>query len=333
MLGAVGNRKQRIELHAGEDGVDHSVFGAAGVDAPAGDLYFGRGGVEALVLKFAEFASVDCVGLFGAKNLRVEILCPPSDFLVGGERSADRAVRQFRMRGVVGEEVHDLGDPGLVIGAQECRAVRDDQVLADVGEELGEIGGTHDDRRGGVLFVEDYVLTPVILDDAGIDALAGACGRGVHVRDEADGGFCSREFGIDIAVLSVINRLYAHLTELLIEEPRQVVLFGGGGLGGNFFGRLGVDLYIAEKPVNECGVCDHKVSPECYYSKPMQMRGRADASLQAAGMRRCGSRSGPLKGDQTERFCNTYDSTEAVLSVILYVTIKRDYHCVQRGFL
>ena len=49
----IGNRKQRIELHAGEDGVDHSVFGAAGVDIHAVHRNPGARGIEVFILQLA----------------------------------------------------------------------------------------------------------------------------------------------------------------------------------------------------------------------------------------------------------------------------------------
>ena len=132
VLRSLRRGKQLVELHSGQNSAEHRVFGIAGVDAPAGDLNSRGSGVEALVLDLAELASVGGIGFLGTETRNVEVVRAAADLLVGREGDADRPVRELRMRGVVGEEVHDLRDACLVIGAQKSRAVRDDEVFPDV---------------------------------------------------------------------------------------------------------------------------------------------------------------------------------------------------------
>ena len=60
-----------------------------------------------------------------------------SDFFIAGEADADRPVDDFRMMQQMDGRRHDHGDSRLVVGTQECRAVRGDDGAAD---QLGEGG-------------------------------------------------------------------------------------------------------------------------------------------------------------------------------------------------
>ena len=79
--------------------------------------------------------------------------------------------------------IHDFGQPGLVVGAQQRGAVSGDDVVADLIGQRGMIRGA--DHLRGVGRQHD-VAAAIVSDDLRFDVLAGAIGRCVHVRAEAD---------------------------------------------------------------------------------------------------------------------------------------------------
>ena len=112
----LGRRQQPIELEGAGAGVDHFVLRLARMDGFAKDGHLDFGGVEGLVSDFVGIAPVDGVGVFGSELLRVEVVGPPADFLIGGEAEANRVMLDFRMGDEIVEDGHDDGDPGFVIG-------------------------------------------------------------------------------------------------------------------------------------------------------------------------------------------------------------------------
>ena len=98
--------------------------------------------------------------------------------------------------------IHDLGEAGLVVGAQQRGAVRRDDVVADLVGERRMLGGA--DHLRGIGRQHD-VAAAIVPHDLRLDVLAGAVGRGVHVRAEADHRHLlvgiSRDRRVDIAVL------------------------------------------------------------------------------------------------------------------------------------
>ena len=231
------------------------------MDAASGDLHRGGGGVEAFVFDLAELSAVDGIGLFCAEGFCVKILRPPAYFLVRREGGADRAVRDLGMRGVVLEKVHDLGDAGFVVRAEKSGPVGDDQVLPYMGEQFRKIGSPHNDGGRGGLFTQDYILALIVLYNARADVPAAAGGRCVHMGDKADGGLIAGKLCVDVAVLRIVVGRDAHVAELFIEKTGEVVLLLCGWLGNGFLVRLGVDLYVAQKALDQCCVCDHCCPP------------------------------------------------------------------------
>ena len=75
--------------------------------------------------------------------------------------------------------------------------------------------------------------------------------------DKADGRLFAGEFGVDVAVLFVLNGLYAHLTQFAVKEPGEVALFGSSRLFGGFLVGLGVDPDISDKSVDQVLVGYH----------------------------------------------------------------------------
>ena len=126
------------------------------VEAVKGD---GDGvGREALGLDLAAAAAVHRVGAARAEPRDVEILRAASDLLVRRERDADRAVRDLRMRDEMGGRRHDLGDAGLVVGAEQRRARRGDDVVADLVCERGTVGQPQHGRR----IVGQHEIAPIV---------------------------------------------------------------------------------------------------------------------------------------------------------------------------
>ena len=59
-----------------------------------------------------------------------------ADLLVGVEHDLDRAVREVGIRDEIADRGEDLGDAGLVVGAEQARPVGDDELVAGVVREL-----------------------------------------------------------------------------------------------------------------------------------------------------------------------------------------------------
>ncbi len=142
-LAALGGLGQPAGVDALDDGggdpegVDQLVLGVAGVDVVALDEDDGGVGAEGLVLDLAEVRAVEGVGVVGAEGLDVEVLGAAADLLVGGEGDADRAVEELGVVLHPGHRGHDLGDAGLVVGAEQGGAVGVDERVAD---DLGQVG-------------------------------------------------------------------------------------------------------------------------------------------------------------------------------------------------
>ena len=139
--------EQTVELHGDELGVHHLVLGRTGMDVPAVEHHLGSGGVEVLVLQFTQGAAVGSVGKFGPEVLEVEPICPPADLFIGGKADAQSGMG---LRG--GQEAFGCGEdfrnPGLVVGPQERGAVGDNEVLAPVLGEAGEVRFLHHNVLG-----------------------------------------------------------------------------------------------------------------------------------------------------------------------------------------
>ena len=150
----------------------------------------------------------------------------------------------------------DLRHARLVVRAEQRRAVRDDQALADRVFQLRVfLRRKHD----VLLFVQDNIAAVVRLCDACADVLAGGVGRGIHVGDEAiDGDFfvtVRRHGAVDVAVLidvRVGNAHVLHLADKLLRK-RKLPRGGRARLGRFVRGRgIGNEL---QKAFNDCHVC------------------------------------------------------------------------------
>ena len=223
-------REHGVERHGHGGGVDHHVLGAAGVDAHAAERHIAGGGVEVLVLDLAQRAAVHGVAVVAGQLRHVQTVHAAADLLVGGEHHPHLAV------GAAVQQLHgghDLGDAGLVIGAQQGGAAGDDQLLTGVGGQAGAQGLRQGDGVG------QRQVAALVPDDAGLHVFAGSIGRRVHVGDESQhrGGDALRggQGGDDVAGAVHTGAGKAQRRQLHQQDAAQILLpFRGGGGAGMF---------------------------------------------------------------------------------------------------
>ena len=148
--------------------------------------------------------------------------------------------------------IHDLGETGLVVGAEQRGAVRGDDIVADLVVKHRVLGWA-DDLRG--IGRQHDVAAAIIPHDLRLDVLAGAIGRGVHVRAEADHrdllAGIRRDRRVDIAVFVEMGIADAHRLQLRDEQAAEILLLRGGRAGRRVRIRLGVDHDIAQKALGD----------------------------------------------------------------------------------
>ncbi len=106
--------------------------------------------------------------------------CPTSSSTV--KRDARAGARDVGMLDQPPGGSHDLRNPGLVVGAEERRPVRGDDVVADaLGEELARR------RREDGAAREHDLAAVVVSPDLRLDARRGRVRARVDMRDETDG--------------------------------------------------------------------------------------------------------------------------------------------------
>ena len=189
-------------------------------------------GGECFVLDIAGGFTIDGIGKIRTEFLQIDLVDAAADFLVGREQDLDCAMLELRIVDQESRRIHDFGKPGLVVGAEQRGAVGGDDVVADLVGKGWMFGGA-DDLRG--VARQHDVAAAIIPDDLRLDVLAGAVGRGVHVRTEAD----DRDFfvrvrrkrGVDIAVLVEMRIAQAHRLQFGREQGSQLLLFFGGRVG------------------------------------------------------------------------------------------------------
>ena len=160
--------------------------------------------------------AVEGVGRGTAEAVEVEVIGPCADLLVGVEADPDPPVRELRVLLQVRDGRDDLGDPGLVVGAEERRPVGGDELVADVvGERRALLGVERDLRVAG-----QRQAAALVGDDLRLHVLARHVRERVHVREEAD----RRHLVLDrrgqrrrhVAVLVEVDVLEPELAQLLL---------------------------------------------------------------------------------------------------------------------
>ena len=179
LLALGGLRRAGVFRQAIDDGgrdldrVLHLALGEAGMGADALDGDGGAVGGEGLVLDIPGGFAVHRVGEIGAELFQVDLVDAAADLLVGREQDLDRAVLDLRIVDQELRRIHDLGEAGLVVGAEQRGAVGGDDVVADLVGERGMIGGA--DHLRGIGRQHD-VAAAIILHDLRLDVLA-RCNR------------------------------------------------------------------------------------------------------------------------------------------------------------
>ena len=244
MLGALGGGHHGSKLQSQQLRIDHLVLGRAGMDVATVESDLCRACVEVLVLDAANGTTVGGVGIVCAEALDVKEVGAAADLLVGGEADLHGGVVDAG-----GDDAlhgsQDLSNARLVVSAQQGGAVGDDQVLAVVIAQAGEIGLGHGQTQR---LVQDDV-TALVVDDAGLDVGTGAAGCGVHVGDQTDDGqaLVTGNSAVDIAVLIHKGIGDAHSLHFGHQFCAQDLLLLGGGAGGGLGIGLGVEGNIAQE--------------------------------------------------------------------------------------
>ena len=170
-------RQARDEPRRRLDRVDELALGGAGMDADAVERHLQLDRRPRLVLDLADDRAVERVREVGPEGLEVEVVDAAPDLLVDGEPDARARARHLGMRDEPGDRRHDLRDSGLVVGAEQRRAVRGDDVVPDALREQCA-------RRGREPGHE--VAAVVALVHLRLDAGAGRVGADVDVREQSD---------------------------------------------------------------------------------------------------------------------------------------------------
>ena len=192
----------------------------------------GAVGGKGLVLDIPSGFTVDGVGEIGAELFQIGLVDAAANLFIGGEEDLDGAMLDVRILNQELRSIHDLGEPGLVIGAQQRGAVRRDDVVADLVCQRRMLGGA--DHLRAIRRQYD-VAAAIVLHDLRPDVLAGAIGRSIHMRAEADHRHAlagvRRDRCVDVAVVVEMGVGNAHGLQFGREQAAQVLLLFGGRAG------------------------------------------------------------------------------------------------------
>ena len=129
-------RQHGNEFCAGVHGVDHDSFCRSGMHTAAGDLDFRGGSVEGLILVPAQMVSVQGIGKFRSKPFQIQVLCKTAHLFVGRKSKTDAAMQSIRMVQKIFCHGHNGCNGSLVVSSKKGGAVRQDQILSDVGVQI-----------------------------------------------------------------------------------------------------------------------------------------------------------------------------------------------------
>lgn len=210
------------------------------VKASAGFILDGAGGL-----------AIERIGEAGAQLFEIDLVDAATDFLVGGEQQTDLAVADGAILHEDFGGGDDFGNAGLVVGAQQRRTIRGDDVVADLVGQFRVLG--HLDDAAGI--AQRDVAAGIVGDDLGPHVGAAEIGRGIHMRAEADDRHVlvgiGRNGGIDIAVSVQVRVVEADGQEFLHQEAAEILLLFRRGLGGGGFVSLRIDHDIAQKAIED----------------------------------------------------------------------------------
>ena len=254
ILGRLGRepvgRERSDELGRELDGVHELALRGAGMDREPVDRHAHRSRRERLDLDLAETRAVERVGDLRPESVEIEVLRPAPDLLVDRERDADRCATPLGRPREIGDRRHDLGDAGLVVGAEERRAVARHDVVTDPLGQRRQLLGIEDLAR--VARELDALSSPRPMDDRR-DPGAGDVRRRVHVRDEADDGraVLAGQAGEDRRAVVQLRVLEPERAKLLDEHAREVELLLRARSPADAVRALRVDLDVAQEAVED----------------------------------------------------------------------------------
>ena len=188
-------------------------------------VHLGAGGIEVLVFQFAYFASVHGIGPFAAELCYIEQMGACAYLLVGVEGDANLPVLNLGVSHQIGHGGDYLGDARLVVGTQEGGSVGNDEVLAHMVFQFGELFYACCDAR---CLVQNDVCSVIVVDDTGFYVGSATVGARVHMGNKADGRDLSvgvgRQGGIDVCMLVHLHLLHAEGFELVLQIACQYIL-------------------------------------------------------------------------------------------------------------
>ena len=247
LLGCLAGGQHLRELHSQTVGIHHLAFRIARMDTHALATDFCRCGIEILELQLSKVASIDGVSPVASELLHIEVVGSHANLLIGVERHANLSVLNLLVVAQEADGLHDFGNACLVVGSEQRGAIGDDEVLAYVLEQFGELLGAADDALR-----EQDVAAIVVVDDARMDIGSRAVGAGVVVGDEADGGRLllgvGLQRGVDVALVVHLDIAQAFVLEFFFQILGEYELFRRTGHTLRVFARLCVELGIVQKP-------------------------------------------------------------------------------------
>ncbi len=221
-------------------------FRRAGMRRAAPDRDENLRRVEHLRLDLAGRGAVERVRVLGAEALEVEVLGAAGDLLVDREADTNRSVPTVGIPLQIRDRGHDLGDTGLVVGPEQRRAVRADEVVAHLPFQQGQLLGIEHHARIAGKLDPAAVVAAVNL---GVDAGPRHVRRGVDVRDQPDRRhrLGAVERAVDVAVLVEPDVVEPDLLQLVAQEPREVELLLGRRGRRRAGGGLRIDADVAQE--------------------------------------------------------------------------------------
>ena len=214
------------------------------------DGHGGSSGVEVLVFELPELTAVDRVGKFGTELLHVEEIGTATHLFIRGEADGERSMGSVGVLVQVLHKRHNLRHARLVVGTEQRGAVSHDKVVANMLRKRGEVLLVEHHTE---LLVDDDGATLIVLDDAGVHALAARLGCGVHMGDETDcrSGSAFGKIGGDmphyVAVLIDARVFHAEGPQLLDQHIRKIPLACSARDGFLTRAGLRIDPHIAQK--------------------------------------------------------------------------------------
>ena len=194
--------------------------------------------------------AIDGIGEFGAELFQVDLVDTTADLLVRREQKLDDAMGNGRIGHQPGGGGDDFSKAGLVVGAEQRRAVGGDDIIADLVGQRPVFGDADD--LACIAWQHD-VAALVIAQELRLDASAGEIGRRIHMRAEADDRNRLVDGrgngGVDIAVLVQMRILKADGQQFLDQQAGERLLLAGRGLAGRARIGLGVDHGITKEAV------------------------------------------------------------------------------------